>query len=107
MPVDDLALDFPDLKIVMAHGGRPLYMDEAFFLVRRHSNVHMDISGIPPSRLLNYFPRLSSISEKVLWGTDWPGPGVPDMKRNIGPFRITIVYYAVGTERLCMLELGV
>lgn len=86
MPVDDLALDFPDLTIVMAHGGRPLYMDEAFFLVRRHKNVHMDISGIPPSRLLTYFPRLSSIADKVLWGTDWPGPGVPDMKQNIGQF---------------------
>lgn len=86
MPVDDLALDFPDLKIVMAHGGRPLYMDEAFFLVRRHTNVHMDISSIPPSRLLKYFPRLSTVSDKVLWGTDWPGPGVPDMKQNIREF---------------------
>lgn len=86
MPVDDVAIDFPELKIVLAHGGRPLYMEEAFFLVRRHRNVYMDISGVPPQRLLHYFPRLESIADKVLWGTDWPGPGVPDMRGNVALF---------------------
>ena len=37
--VDDVAVDFPKLKILLAHGGRPLWMDSAFFLVRRHPNV--------------------------------------------------------------------
>jgi hypothetical protein len=86
LPVDDLALDFPQLTIIMAHGGRPLYMEEAFFLVRRHKRVYMDISGIPPVRLLDYFPRLEQIADKVLWGTDWPGPGVPDLSGNVGQF---------------------
>jgi hypothetical protein len=86
MPVDDLAVDFPNLSIIMAHGGRPLYMEEAFFLVRRHPNVHIDISGIPPARLMDYFPRLEAIAHKVLWGTDWPGPGVPDLKGNVAQF---------------------
>ncbi len=45
---DDVAVDYPDLVIILAHGGRPLWMDEAFFLVRRHKNMYMDISGIPP-----------------------------------------------------------
>src|SRR2546422_7881460 len=36
MELDDVAIDFPDLRIVMAHGGRPLYMEEAFFVLRRH-----------------------------------------------------------------------
>ncbi len=56
--VDDVAVDFPKLKILLAHGGRPLWMDSAFFLVRRHPNVFLDISGIPPKSLLKYFPRL-------------------------------------------------
>ena len=43
--VDDVAVDFPRLKILLAHGGRPLWMKTAFFLVRRHSNVYLDISG--------------------------------------------------------------
>lgn len=84
--VDDVAVDFPKLKILLAHGGRPLWMDTAFFLVRRHPNVFLDISGIPPKALLNYFPRLEEIASKTLFGTDWPGPGVPDIRRNLDEF---------------------
>ncbi|HWR13661.1 MAG TPA: amidohydrolase family protein [Terriglobales bacterium] len=85
--VDDVAIDFPKLKILVAHGGRPIWMDTAFFLVRRHANVYLDISGIPPRTLLEYFPRLQEIATKTLFGTDWPGPGVPDIKRNLEDFR--------------------
>jgi uncharacterized protein len=85
--VDDVAVDFPRMKILLAHGGRPLWMQTAFFLVRRHANVYLDISGIPPKMLLQYFPRLEEIATKTLFGTDWPGPGVPDIKRNLDDFR--------------------
>lgn len=85
--VDDVAVDFPKMKILLAHGGRPLWMDTAFFLLRRHSNVYLDISGIPPKTLLQYFPRLEEIAHKTLFGTDWPGPGVPDIKKNLDDFR--------------------
>jgi len=74
------------MKILLAHGGRPLWMHTAFFLVRRHPNVYLDISGIPPKTLLNYFPRLDEIAHKTLFGTDWPGPGVPDIKKNVDDF---------------------
>jgi len=87
MFVDDVAVDFPRLKILLAHGGRPLWMQTAFFLVRRHSNVFLDISGIPPKLLLKYFPRLEEIASKTLFGTDWPGPGVPDIGRNLDDFK--------------------
>jgi uncharacterized protein len=80
-------VDFPNLKILLAHGGRPLWMDSAFFLLRRHKNVYLDISGIPPKTLLKYFPRLEEIAGKTLFGTDWPGPGVPDIKQNLDDFR--------------------
>ena len=85
--VDDVAVDFPRLRILLAHGGRPLWMQTAFFLVRRHSNVYLDISGIPPKTLLKYFPRLEEIAAKTLFGTDWPGPGVPEIKQNLEDFR--------------------
>lgn len=85
--VDDVAIDFPKLKIILAHGGRPLWMDTAFFLLRRHPNVHLDISGIPPKLLLKYFPRLGEISHKTLFGTDWPSPGVDDVKKNLDEFK--------------------
>lgn len=86
MELDDVAIDFPDLRIVMAHGGRPLYMAEAFFILRRHRQVWLDVSGIPPTRLLEYFPRLAELAERVVWGTDWPSPGVQDMRQNIDQF---------------------
>ena len=85
--VDDVAVDFPKMKILLAHGGRPLWMHTAFFLLRRHANVFLDISGIPPKFLLNYFPRLQEIAHKTLFGTDWPGPGVPEIKTNLDDFR--------------------
>jgi len=85
--LDDVAVDFPKLRILMAHGGRPLWMDTAFFLLRRHSNVYLDISGIPPKSLLEYFPRLPEIAHKTMFGSDWPGPGVPDVGKNLEAFR--------------------
>ncbi|MDQ6887742.1 MAG: amidohydrolase family protein [Gemmatimonadota bacterium] len=87
MDLDDVAIDFPDLRIIMAHGGRPLYMEEAFFILRRHRNVWLDLSGIPPQRLLDYFPRIHELEDKLLWGTDWPSPGVTSMAKNVGQFR--------------------
>jgi uncharacterized protein len=87
MPIDDVAVDFPDLKIIMAHLGRPLYAQTAFFLLRRHANVFADISGIPPRGFLKYFPRAGEVAGKLLWGTDWPSPGVTSMKRNVDQFR--------------------
>jgi predicted TIM-barrel fold metal-dependent hydrolase len=84
--LDDVAVDFPKLKILMAHGGRPLWMETAFFLLRRHPNVFLDISGIPPKMLLKYFPRLEEIASKTLFGTDWPSPGVREIKNNLDDF---------------------
>jgi predicted TIM-barrel fold metal-dependent hydrolase len=85
--VDDVAVDFPRMKIILAHGGRPLWMQTAFFLVRRHPNVYLDISSIPPPQLLNWFPRLEEIAAKTMFGSDWPGPGVVDIKKNLDAIR--------------------
>jgi len=87
LAVDDVAVDFPDLRILLAHGGRPFWCEEAFFLLRRHRNVFLDISSIPPKHLLKYFPRLEEISDKTLFGSDWPGPGVPGIAENLAAFR--------------------
>jgi predicted TIM-barrel fold metal-dependent hydrolase len=86
MDVDDVAIDFPKLTILLAHGGRPLWMEAAFFLVRRHPNVHLEVSGIPPAKLLEYFPRLEEIAGKAIWGTDWPSPGIQSMRTNVEAF---------------------
>lgn len=87
MPCDDVAVDFPRLTLILAHAGRPLHGDTAFFLARRHPNVRLDLSGIPPRAILEYVPRLREIADKVLWGTDWPSPGIVSMKKNVEAFR--------------------
>jgi predicted TIM-barrel fold metal-dependent hydrolase len=84
--IDDVAIDFPQMKIILAHGGRPLWMETSMFLVRRFPNVYMDISSIPPSKILEYFPRLEDLSDKVLFGSDWPAPMVKGMRENFDIF---------------------
>jgi predicted TIM-barrel fold metal-dependent hydrolase len=87
MPVDDVAVDFPRLRIVLAHSGRPLYGETAFFLARRHPNVFLELSGIPPKKLLKHLPRLEEIAGRTLWGTDWPSPGIRSPSENVAAFR--------------------
>jgi predicted TIM-barrel fold metal-dependent hydrolase len=86
MAADDVAVDFPKLKLILAHAGRPLFMPTAVFLARRHGNVHLDLSGIPPKKLLEYLPRLEDLADKCLWGTDYPSPGILSMRRNVDDF---------------------
>ena len=86
MACDDVAVDFPGTTLVLCHAGRPLWYETAFFLARRHPNVLLDISGIPPRKLLDVLPRISEIADKVLWGTDWPSRGVRSMRRNVDDF---------------------
>jgi len=83
---DDVAVDFPRLKIILAHGGRPLWMETCMFLVRRFSNVMIDVSSIPPAKVMEYFPRLEDIADRALFGTDWPAPMVPSMRANFEQF---------------------
>ena len=36
---------------------------------------------------MDYFPRLAEVAHKTLFGTDWPGPGVPGVRQNVEAFR--------------------
>lgn len=79
--MDDVAVDFPDLNLLMCHCGRPFWYDKAIGLARLHENLYMEISGLPPKRLLEYFPELERVAHKVIYGSDWPG--IPLIKENI------------------------
>lgn len=78
---DDVAVDFPSLKIVLVHSGRGFWYDKAAFLAQLHKNVYLEIAGLPPQNLLKYLPGLEKLSHKVIFGSDWPA--VPSIKRNI------------------------
>jgi predicted TIM-barrel fold metal-dependent hydrolase/ribosomal protein S18 acetylase RimI-like enzyme len=77
---DDIINDFADLKIVLCHGGRGFWYAIAEFLARTFKNVYIDVSGLPPKNLLQYFPNLLRFPQKFLFGSDFPG--VPGIRKN-------------------------
>ena len=70
--LDDVAVDFPDLTIVMAHGGRGFWYEVCAFLASHKPNVYIDVTGLVPGKLLEHFPDLERMAAKVVFGTDWP-----------------------------------
>ena len=76
--LDAVLRDFPDLTVVLAHGGRGWWYDAAAFLALSNPNVWIELSGLPPKRLPEYYARfdLARLSRRWIFGTDWPGvPG--------------------------------
>jgi len=76
---EDVAKDFPELTIVLAHGGRGWWYDAAAFLALMREHVWIELSGLPPRKLPEYYARfdLDRLGWKFIFGTDWPGvPGI-------------------------------
>ena len=71
--LDDVAVDFPDMPIIMAHPSFP-WQDEALSVATHKPQVYIDLSGWSPK----YFPPQliqyanSLLQDKVLFGTDYP-----------------------------------
>jgi uncharacterized protein len=79
--LDPVFRDFPELTVVLAHGGRGWWYDQAAFLALMLPNVWLEVSGLPPARLPDYYGRqLPRLAAKMIFGTDWPG--VPGVQRN-------------------------
>jgi uncharacterized protein len=79
--LDPVLRDFPDLTVVLAHGGRGWWYDQAAFLALMRPNVWLEVSGLPPARLPDYYGKdLARLAPKMVFGTDWPG--VPGVRRN-------------------------
>ncbi len=73
MYIDDVAVDFPDLKIIMAHPSFP-WQDEAISICLHKRNVYIDLSGWSPKyfapNLIQYGNSL--LRNKLLFGSDYP-----------------------------------
>jgi predicted TIM-barrel fold metal-dependent hydrolase len=73
MAVDDVAVDFPDLKIVLAHPSFP-WQDEALSVAMHKPQVSIDLSGWSPRyfppQLVRYAGTL--LKDQVLFGSDYP-----------------------------------
>ena len=80
--IEDVARDFPDLTIVLAHGGRGWWYDAAAFMALMRKDVWIEISGLPPQKLPEYYAKfdLGRLARKMIFGTDWPGS--PGMEKN-------------------------
>jgi predicted TIM-barrel fold metal-dependent hydrolase len=74
---------FGELQFVFAHGGRGWWYDVAAFMAQTKAIVWLDLAGLPPKRLPEYYRRfdLTRIVQKMIFGTDWPG--VPGIRRNV------------------------
>ena len=71
--IDDLAADFPELTIIMAHPAFP-WVDEQIAVLLHKPNVFMDLSGYSPKyfppQLVQYANTL--LQDKVMFGSDYP-----------------------------------
>jgi len=73
MPIDDVAVDFPEMPIIMAHPSFP-WQDEAISICLHKPQVYIDLSGWSPKyfspNLIQYANTL--LKHKVLFGSDYP-----------------------------------
>ena len=84
--LDDVLRDFRDLDVVLAHGGRGWWYDAAAFLALMNEHVWIDLAGLPPSRLPQYYARhdFARLSRRLIFGTDWPAvPGIAKNARTV------------------------
>jgi predicted TIM-barrel fold metal-dependent hydrolase len=74
--------DFPGLDVVLAHGGRGWWYDAAAFMALSNPRVWIELSGLPPKRLPDYYRSfdLGRLARRWIFATDWPG--VPGSEAN-------------------------
>jgi uncharacterized protein len=85
-PLANVCRAHPALEVVIAHGGRPDHTKAAVEIVEQFPNAWLELSSCPPHRLRDYFGDLEAMADACVWGSDWPGPGVPGMKANVEAF---------------------
>ena len=75
--------DFPGVTFVLAHGGRGRWYADAAEMALACDNVWIDLAGLPPKRLPDYYAGfdLPELGRKWIFATDWPG--VPGVARNV------------------------
>ena len=83
MLMDPIAAAFPGVTFVLAHGGRGGTYEQAARMALARDNVWLDLAGLPPKRLPDYYAGfdLPALAAKWIFGTDWPG--VPGTARNV------------------------
>lgn len=70
--LEPVARAFPGLPVVLAHGGRGHWYEECARMTASMDNVYIDVTGLVPYRLLEHFPDLADLADRVVFGSDWP-----------------------------------
>ncbi|MEM1627265.1 MAG: amidohydrolase family protein [Sulfolobaceae archaeon] len=86
--IDDVVRDF-NVNVILAHAGRPIWCNTAFYMAKNYSNVYIEISSIPVHRIREYIPRINEILDKVIYGSDFPhynGQTLIQNAKDIGNF---------------------
>lgn len=97
--LDEVFRDFPDLVVVLAHGGRGWWYEQAAFLALMKPTVWLEVSGLPPQRLPDYYGRsLTRLASKMIFGTDWPG--VPSVASNAKTLAATLAAAGCTEEQI-------
>ena len=73
MDIDDVAVDFPDLPIIMAHPSFP-WQDEAISVCLHKPTVYIDLSGWSPKYFSPTLVQYANgrLRDKILFGSDYP-----------------------------------
>jgi uncharacterized protein len=81
--MDAIVAAYPGVQFVLAHGGRGHWYSDAARMALARDNVWIDLAGLPPKRLPEYYAGfdLPALARKWIFGTDWPG--VPGTARNV------------------------
>lgn len=77
--IDYVARDFPELKIVLSHGGYP-WVNEAIMVTERNENVYMELSEYEKHPLGEAYVQaaINLIGDKLLFASAHPGADFRD-----------------------------
>jgi len=113
--LDDVAVDFPDLTIIVEHMGFP-WNNLCYYMVERHENMFLTITAIANILVhsqknvfkMELSKMLSQIgSEKVLWGSDWTvTPNIDEVLLLLRKFSLPLPMRMMGLKKITSTDIN-
>jgi len=71
--LDEVAVDFPELKLIISHGGNG-FGPPVLAVAQRHPNVYLEFSALRPKYIAPEFIQAANtyLKKKCIFGTDYP-----------------------------------
>lgn len=82
----EIVKSFPKLKIVFCHGGKKEYAKEMYSMMKEYENVYMDTGFVTAKYLVEMFPEIETVADRILFASDLPG-GVRSLEQYIDEYR--------------------